>query len=153
MEIACAFRVLTSARVGDLAMLTWQNIDLERNEVHYTSRKTGRTVIVPFHNGLRSHVEGLPASDAPQQPRHSRAYRIVANEECTGTLSRQFSEIMAAAGLIASRPHAAQCVRNQLSISSLNWERRKAAVTSFPSSSVANIEGEEELSFFPTEFS
>jgi integrase len=102
------FGFYTGARLGDLAMLTWQNIDLERNEVQYTSRKTGRTVIVPLANALRAHVESLPAGDDPKQPLHPRAYRVVANEGRTGTLSRKFGELMAAAGLIALRPHEAK---------------------------------------------
>jgi integrase len=102
------FGFYTGARLGDLAMLTWQNIDLERNEVHYTSRKTRRTVIVPLANVLRAHVEGLPAGDDPKQPLHPRAYRVVANEGRTGTLSRQFGELMAVAGLIAPRTHASR---------------------------------------------
>jgi integrase len=102
------FGFYTGARLGDLAVLTWQNIDVERNEVHYTSRKTGRTVIVPLANALRAHVERLPAGDDPKQPLHPRAYRVVANEGRTGTLSRQFGELMAVAGLIAPRPHEAQ---------------------------------------------
>src|SRR5215831_16071024 len=102
------FGFYTSARLGDLSMLTWQNIDLERNEVHYTSRKTRRTVIVPLANALRAHVETLPAGDDPKKSLHPRAYRVVANEGRTGTLSRKFGELMAAAGLIAPRPHEAK---------------------------------------------
>lgn len=89
------FGFYIGARIGDLSMLTWQNIDLDRNEVHYTSRKTRRTVIVPLANVLRAHVESLPAGDDPMQPLHPRAYRVFANEGRTGTLSRQFGELMA----------------------------------------------------------
>jgi integrase len=104
------FGFYTGARLGDLAMLTWQNLDLERNELIYTSRKTRRTVIVPLANALRAHIEVcLPAGDDPKQPLHPRAYRrVVAQEGRTGTLSREFGEIMAAAGLVAPRTHAAQ---------------------------------------------
>jgi integrase len=102
------FGFYTGARLGDLAMLTWQNLDLERNELHYTSRKTRRTVIVPLANALRAHVDSLPAGDDPKQPLHPRAYRVVAHEGRTGTLSRQFGELMAGAGLIVQRTHAAQ---------------------------------------------
>jgi integrase len=102
------FGFYTGARLGDLAMLTWQNLDLDRNEVQYTSRKTRRTVIVPLANTLRSNIESLPAGDDPKQPLHPRAYQIVAREGRTGTLSRQFGELMATAGLIAPRTHAAR---------------------------------------------
>ena len=102
------FGFYTGARLGDLAMLTWQNLDLGRDELHYTSRKTRRTVIVPLANALRIHVESLPAGDDPKQPLHPRAYRAVEKEGRTGTLSRQFGELMAAAGLVAPRTHKAQ---------------------------------------------
>jgi integrase len=101
------FGFYTGARLGDLAMLTWQNIDLERNEVHYRSRKTGRIVIVPLADALRAHVGTLPAGDDPKQSLHPRAYRAVTNEGRTGTLSRQFAELMAAAGLVVARSHKA----------------------------------------------
>src|SRR5262249_27334007 len=73
------FGFYTGGRLGNLAMLPWKNIYLERNEFHYTSRKTGRTVIVPLANALRAHVETLPAGDDPKQPLHRRAYRAVVN--------------------------------------------------------------------------
>ena len=102
------FGFYTGARLGDLAALTWQHLDLQSNELHYRSRKTGRTVIVPLSNHLRAHVETLPAGDDPKQPLHPRAYRIVQAEGRTGTLSRQFGELLADAGLIARRTHSAR---------------------------------------------
>ena len=94
------FGFYTGARLGDLALLTWQNLDLERNELRYTSRKTGRTVIVPLAKALRAHIETMPAGDDPRQPLHPRAFTIVKKEDRTGTLSRQFGELLADAGLV-----------------------------------------------------
>ena len=48
------FRFYIGARLGDLAMLTWQNLGLGSNEPYYTSRKTQRSVIVPLANALRA---------------------------------------------------------------------------------------------------
>ena len=102
------FGFYTGARLGDLAFLTWQNLDLESGELAYTSRKTRRTVIVPLSDALRTNIEAMPAGDDPRQPIHPRAWETVKREGRTGTLSRQFGELLADAGLVAPRSHAAK---------------------------------------------
>jgi integrase len=101
------FGFYTGARLGDLATLTWQNVDLSSNELRYTTRKTGRRVVIPLAEPLRAYIETLPAGDDPQQPLHPRAQEISTSEGRVGTLSRQFGEILAAAGLIKPRSHHA----------------------------------------------
>lgn len=101
------FGFYTGARLGDLAALTWQNLDLGRNEIRYASRKTGRKVILPLAKPLREVVDQLPAGDDPKQPLHPRAYEIAVREGRTSTLSRQFAELLAAAGLTQPRTHLA----------------------------------------------
>ena len=86
--------------------MTWQNIDLQRNELAYTSRKTRRTIILPLCDALRTHLDTLPAGDNPRQPLHPRAFRSLEGEGRTGTLSRQFGELLADAGLVTPRTHA-----------------------------------------------
>ena len=44
----------TGQRLGDLARLTWQNVDLDRDEIRFLSRKTGRTMIIPIAPPLRT---------------------------------------------------------------------------------------------------
>ncbi len=97
----------TGARISDVATFTWENVDLTRAEVRYASRKTGRITILPMAAALREHVEGLRASDNPHDPIHPQAFATVAKENRVGTLSRQFGEIHAAAGLAAPRTHKA----------------------------------------------
>jgi integrase len=99
------FGFYTGARLGDLAMLTWQNIDLSSDELRFVARKNGRPVVIPLAKTLRAHVEKLPAGDDPQQPLHPRAQKIAASEGRVGTLSRQFGEILADAGLVRPRSH------------------------------------------------
>jgi integrase len=101
------FGFYTGARLGDVASLTWQNLDPQRGEVTYTSRKTSRTVIIPMAKPLRRHVESLPAGDNPRQPLHPRAYETVMKQGRTATLSNQFAQLMADAGLVAARSHQA----------------------------------------------
>lgn len=101
------FGFYTGARLGDLALLTWQNLDLQYRQIRYTSRKTGRTVSLPLAQALIDHLGRQPAGDDPKAPVHPRAFNIVNREGRVGTLSRQFGEILAGAGLVKPRTHAA----------------------------------------------
>jgi len=93
------FGLYCGQRLGDLARLTWANVDLARDEIRFVSRKTGRTMIIPIAPPLRVEIEKLPAGDDPHQPLHPRAFASVENSGRTNTLSRQFRELLAGAGL------------------------------------------------------
>jgi integrase len=95
----------TGQRLGDLARLTWQNVDLDRDEIRFVSRKTGRTMIIPIAPPLRAQIERLPAGDDPQQPLHPRAFASVKKSGGVNTLSRQFRELLADAGLATPKAH------------------------------------------------
>jgi integrase len=98
------FGFYTGARLGDIAAARWQQIDLEAGGFTYTSRKTGRTTIIPMPAVLRAHVEKMPAGDDPAQPLHPRAFASWSLRQQSNTLSRSFGELLASAGLIAERP-------------------------------------------------
>src|SRR4029453_7886345 len=57
------FGLYTGQLLGDLARLHWQNIDTERYEIRFVSRKTGRTMIIPIAPPLREQIEKIPAGD------------------------------------------------------------------------------------------
>jgi integrase len=99
------FGVYTGQRLGDLSRLTWQNVDLERGEIRLVTSKTGRQQIIWMAEPLRRHVENLPAGDNPKQPLHPRAFASVSKSGKVGTLSRQFYELMADAGLAKAKAH------------------------------------------------
>jgi len=99
------FGLYTGQRLRDVASLTWQNVDFQRGEVRLVTSKTGRRQIVPMHPALRRHVESLPAGDDPHAPIHPRAFEVVGREGKTGTLSRQFAELLAQAGLAPKELH------------------------------------------------
>jgi integrase len=40
--------------LGELAALRWSNIDLTRGEIRFVTAKTGRRMIIPLSEGLRS---------------------------------------------------------------------------------------------------
>jgi integrase len=99
------FGFYSGGRLGDLATLTWENIDLERGELRYESAKTGRVVLVPLATPLREHIERLPAGDNPKQPLHPRAFEVVTQQGRVGSLSNEFYEVLVSAGLAKARSH------------------------------------------------
>lgn len=102
------FGFYTGQRLGDLAALTWQNLDLSQKELRLSSRKTGRAVVIPLAAPLLQHIEQLPAGDDPKQPVHPRAFDLVMRHGRAGALSNQFGDILAAAGLAEARSHQAE---------------------------------------------
>ncbi len=102
------FGFYTGARLGDIAALTWQAVDLESGCINYVSRKTGRNVSLPIAGPLAKHIDTLPAGDDPKAPLHPSAFAIHAAQGRVGTLSNQFAEILADAGLRPARDHSAK---------------------------------------------
>lgn len=98
------FGLYTGQRLGDIATLTWQNIDLA-GEIRLVARKTGKTLILPIAGPLRKNLEMLPSSDDPASPLHSRAFKIVTEQNKSGQLSNQFADLLAEAGLRTKMPH------------------------------------------------
>jgi integrase len=95
------FGLYTGQRLGDIAALTWQNLDLARSELALVSRKTKRRQLIPIAAPLQKFLEREDAGDDPKQPlfpKASAAKRI-------STLSNQFYDLMADAGLVESRKH------------------------------------------------
>lgn len=100
----------TGARLGDVARLTWQSVDMERGEIRFATRKTGRDMVIPIAEPLRTHLLTLPAGDDPRQPLHPKAFKTVTQQGRTGTLSNQFSDLLAQAGLVDARKTAEEAV-------------------------------------------
>lgn len=84
----------TGQRLGDIAGLTWQNVDLEHGRVSFVTAKTGRQMHIPLAEPLKAYLLSLPSSDDPTAPifpdLHGRD---------TSTLSNGFNAIAAAVGL------------------------------------------------------
>jgi integrase len=99
------FGLYSGQRLGDLARLTWSNVDLDRDEIRFVSRKTGRTMIIPIAPPLRAEIETLPAGDDLHQPLHPRAFASVEKSGGVKTLSRQFYELLGNAGLTNPKAH------------------------------------------------
>jgi integrase len=100
------FGLYTGQRLGDIVALTWAQIDLARDEITLTTRKTGKRLVIPIAPALREHLLALPAPDHPRAPVHPRAAGTVqAQQGRVGTLSGQFAELLIAAGLRPPRDH------------------------------------------------
>ena len=135
------FGLYTGQRLGDIALLTWQNLDLAREEIRLTTGKTGRRQILPLAAPLNKYVEKLPAGDAPDAPLFPRAYATVQRQGRAGNLSNQFHKILVAAGFAAKRSHRStgkgrnvSRERNDLSFHSL----RHTATTLLKSAGVSD---------------
>ena len=101
------FGLYTGQRLGDLARLTWDNVDLARSEIRLKMSKTGKRLILPIAAPLRKHLENLPISDVPGAPLHPRSFNLVANGRGkTGNLSNQFADLLSQVGLREKRSHA-----------------------------------------------
>jgi integrase len=71
------FGLYTGQRLSDLASLTWSQIDLVRDEIRITTRKTGKKLLIPIAQPLHEHLLTLASGDNPKAPVHPRSYGIV----------------------------------------------------------------------------
>jgi integrase len=96
------FGVYTGQRLKDLCMLRWR--DIEGGILAIQTGKTGRSMRIPLAAPLRAV---LPPAGAPGAFVHPQAAKAVeANSRgSTGTVARQFLEILAKAGLREKRKH------------------------------------------------
>jgi len=90
------FGLYLGQRLGDLAKLTWRAVDLDSGEIAFTTRKTGRRIVLPLVQPLADYLASLPASDNPNAFIFPRA----ASAKRTASLSNQFREILVEAGLV-----------------------------------------------------
>ena len=66
------FGLYTGQRLGDIATLKWYQVDLDRDEVRLTTRKTGKPLIVPIALALKEHSLAGIVADDPRAPVHPR---------------------------------------------------------------------------------
>jgi integrase len=95
------FGLYLGQRLGDLACLTWRAVNLETGEIAFTARKTGRRIVLPLVGPLLDYLSALPASDNP----NAHIFPNAAAHKSTASLSNQFRDILAEAGLVEPRGH------------------------------------------------
>jgi integrase len=94
------FGLYTGQRLADLALLTWNHVDLKRREIQVVTRKTGKRLLLPIAGALRDHIESLQKADIPGAPVHPRAFESFRSHKGrTIQLSNHFIELMIQAGL------------------------------------------------------
>lgn len=102
------FGLYLGQRLGDLRMLTWRAINLETGEVAFTTRKTGRRIVLPLLQPLADYLSELSANDNP----NAYIFPCSAKHKITATLSNEFREILVEAGL--AEPHERKTKRAKL---------------------------------------
>ncbi len=101
------FGFYTAQRLGDIASLSWSQVDLEKAVVHFKTAKTQRTVEVPIADLLRDFLKRLSTPERATAPVFPKAHAVVTKEGRTGSLSNQFHDILTAAKLAEKRTHHA----------------------------------------------
>ena len=99
------FGLYTGQRLGDIAQMTWDQVDLDAGEIRLQTNKTGRFQKIPIPSPLLKHIQSLPKPAHGQIPLHERAEEIVSTQGKTGSLSIQFHRIMSDAGIVAKKTH------------------------------------------------
>lgn len=132
----------TGQRLGDLATLTWGQVDMEKREIRLVTQKTKRRQIIPMARPLADYLLALPSSDSPDAP-------VLPGIEAasTNTLSRQFGELLKRAGLVKretthrkrGKGRDARRVQSDITFHSL----RHTATTLLKSSGVSNAIAQE----------
>jgi integrase len=97
------FGLYTGQRLADLAIFRWDDIDLPRNEIRIKTRKTGKRLSIPIARPLKTHIESLASGRDGYL--HPKAAAVVTSQKRSGTLSNQFANLLAQAGLRDKAPH------------------------------------------------
>lgn len=99
------FGLYTGQRLGDIARLSWDQIDLEAGEIRLQTSKTGRHQKIPIPPPLLKHIEVLKDEKPGEYFLHPKAEDIVSTQGKTGSLSVQFHKLMADAGIVTAKKH------------------------------------------------
>jgi integrase len=102
------FGIFTGQRLGDIARLSWRSLDLDNNEIRFLTAKTGKRLAFPLLRPLADYVATLDAPNDPDAPLFPNAYASVIKEGRVVTLSNQFHNLMAEAGLVEKRTHVSE---------------------------------------------
>jgi integrase len=100
------FGLYTGQRLRDIATLTWQNLDIEKDVLRFVTAKTGRRMEIPLAAPLHAYVETLPSSDDPNAPLFPAAHKLASKETANSQLSQEFHGILVAAGMSKARSKA-----------------------------------------------
>lgn len=89
-------------RLGDVADLTWSNIDPELGQFRFDTEKTNRAMNVPIAGPLYRYLMEI-AGDDPTGPLFPKAHALRKRDVPTSALSNQFYRLMEKAGVVEKR--------------------------------------------------
>jgi integrase len=93
------FGLYTGQRLGDICLLSWDHVDLERDEIRFISKKMQKSMLIPIAPPLRVHIESMPSSDVPGAPLHPKAFRQYPDPKQTSLVNKGFAGLLMKAGL------------------------------------------------------
>jgi integrase len=94
--------VYTGQRLGDVAHLTWSQLDLQKKEISFVTAKTGKRLRLSIAKPLLDYYESLPSVDKSDE--YVFPVAAAAADKHTGTISTKFyDEILVSAGCVPAR--------------------------------------------------
>jgi len=99
------FGIYTGQRLGDVAQLRWDDIDLEKKILSLSTQKTDRRHILPSAPTIVRWLTGAAEefTGKPKGPLFPNALAAISKNGKVGTLSNQFYALMSKAGLVTPR--------------------------------------------------
>lgn len=88
----------TGQRLGDLAAITWANVDLDKGFLRLRTQKTGRSILIPLAAPLKDHLASIRGKHKESDPVHPTCSDTF-HRAGTSQLSAEFAGILATAGL------------------------------------------------------
>src|SRR5260370_17683858 len=92
------------SRLGDVADLKWEYIDLATKEIRFKTEKTDRPKPLPIAAPLYRYWKQI-AGESPRGPLFPRAFALRQRDIPTSALSNQFYKIFTKAGLFEKHNH------------------------------------------------
>lgn len=90
----------TGQRLSDISTARWGQLDMKAKAWSFTSTKTGRSMVIPIHPVLFTHLDSIrPKNPGNDDPVFPRANGKVERTGKTGQLSKEFHNILAALGM------------------------------------------------------
>jgi integrase len=130
------FGLYLGQRLGDLAKLTWRAVNLERNEIAFTARKTGRRIVLPLVQPLVDYLTSLESTDNP----NAYIFPNAAAHKLTASLSNQFRGILVEAGLVEARDYSTKGSASTREVSEISFHSlRHSAVTMLKASGLSDV--------------
>ena len=106
-ESMILFGLYTGQRLGDLATLRWNHIDLQSEELRLQTNKTGRSVTIPLAAPLLNYlVTKAVTPDDPNAFLHPELAEAYAKS--SSTVSNQFTSLLVQCGLRKSASHSSK---------------------------------------------